>query len=277
MPNTLGIVCVHYDPKKLASTVLALDRIRRCAPAPALHSIFVANHETVGVALNALGVNLGESSEVLRHNNAGMEFGAYQAGLDRLLGASNPDWVLFANDTFATHHSFGAVHRNKLVAELGRSFDFPAIIGQVVSLPRSYRMEGLRTHRWITTNLFALNRAALRALDGRVYRAELESLVTETSHMEKFFAPELDLVLREHLEAWLFRARPGWHWYDSAPLQRANAEKMARKARSILQEKYLAALLEDLGAEFVNLNELSVLQKLRREVERKLFSLKYPV
>ncbi|MBC8054961.1 MAG: hypothetical protein H7Y61_00100 [Rhizobiales bacterium] len=252
-------------------TLQALGLIERAAPA--LHSVFVANHKAAADALEVAHARPGGSSEVLRHDNSGMEFGAYQAGLDRLLGACDPDWVLFANDTFATHHSFGAVHRTKLAADLNRSFEHPAIIGQVVSWPRSFQLDGLRTHRWMTTNLFALNRAALRALDRRVYWPGIESLVTETSEMKNFFAPNVDRVLREHLEAWLFRARPGWHWYASDPLQPANAAKMARKARSILQEKYLAALLESLGAEFVNLNELSVSRKVLREAERKFFAL----
>lgn len=81
------------------------------------------------------------------------------------------------------------------------------------------------------------------------------------------------MFLREHLEAWLFRARPGWHWYASDPLSAANAMKMARKARSILQEKYLSAVLENVGAEFVNLKELSVRDKLLSKAECKLFDL----
>ena len=47
---------------------------------------------------------------------------------------------------------------------------------------------------------------------------------------------------------------------------------MAHKARSIIQEKYLGALLEDRAAEFVNLDELSVPRKLARAIERKLFA-----
>ena len=49
--------------------------------------------------------------------------------------------------------------------------------------------------------------------------------------------------------------------------------KMARKARSILQEKYLSAVLENVGAEFVNLKELSVRVKLLSKAECKLFDL----
>ena len=265
---SVAVVCVHYDAAKLAPTLRALERIGRAVTVQ--QRVFVANHENAYLALQASPAAR-EGGVVLRHDNSGMEFGASQAGLERLLATHDPDWVLFANDTFATHHSFGTVYRRKLAAELGRHHSVAAIIGQVVALPRSFRVEGLRTHRWVTTNLFALNRAALRALGGRVYSTALDARVVETDAMADFFAPQIDPVLREHLEVWLFRAHPGWHWYDSDPLTAANAAKMARKARSILQEKFLSAALEDAAAEFVNLAELSVRDKLLREAERRLF------
>ena len=271
MSQSVGIVCAHYDPAKVDQTLRILGRIKRHVPA--LHSVFVANHDSAWRALQASPAIGGSSTTVLRHDNSGMEFGASQAGLDRLLADHDPEWVLFANDTVATHHSFGTIYRRKLAAELGRRREVPAIIGQVVSLPRSFQIEGRRTHRWITTNLFALNRAALRVLDGRVYRIDLDARVTETSEMADFFALQVDPVLREHLEAWLFRAHPGWHWYASDPLSAINMTKMARKARSILQEKYLSAVLEDVGAEFVNVKELSVRDKLLSKAECKLFDL----
>ena len=255
----------------MSQTVCSIDRIKHRIPAQ--KTVYVANHETAWSALHALTTKPAASVEAIRHDNSGMEFGAYQAGADRLLRDLDPEWVLFANDTFATHHPFGKVHRNKLVLELSRTLDFPAVIGQVVSLPRSYQIDGLRTHRWMTTNLFALNRAALHALDGKLRWPELDALVIETCEVSKFFAPSLDLLLREHLEAWLFRAHQGWHWYASAPLEKPNVLKMAHKARSILQEKYLAALLESMGTEFIDLNDLSVSQKMLRELERKYFVL----
>lgn len=271
MANRLGVICVHYDSNKVIPTLRSLDRITNAARAK--RTVFVANQDSARIALAQHAASR-EASVVIQHDNSGMEFGAYQAGLDRLLAEFEPEWVLFANDTFSTHHSFGAVYCEKLVGDLARDFAHPALVGQVVSLPRSYEIEGLRTHRWMTTNLFALNRAAIRALNARVYRPDLDSLVTATSEMSAFFSSRVDAVLREHLEAWLFRAHAGWHWYASEPLQPANARRMARKARSILQEKYLAALLEDRSAAFVDLNDLSFSKKLLREFDRRMFSLK---
>lgn len=86
-----------------------------------------------------------------------------------------------------------------------------------------------------------------------------------------FFADSVDPVLRVHLEVWLFRTRQGPHSYGSEPLQPHNTAKMARKARSILYEKHPAAALDACGAEFFDLNELTMPQKIQRKIDDKLF------
>lgn len=268
----IAIVCVHYEPKNVALTLQSLNRIVRSIGAT--HAVFVANQHAVWTALTNVRPLLDEcATEVCEHDNTGMEFGAYQAGLNQVITRFDPAWVLFVNDTFATHHSFGTVYRRKLAEAFGGHYPSAAIIGRVDALPRSFEVQGLRTHRWVTTNLFALNRKALNTLGNRMYSPEINQLVGDTCQSEEFFAPQVDPVLRGHLEAWLFRAHPGPHWYASEPLTGANAAKMARKARSILQEKFLSAALDAAAAQFVNLNELSMRDKLVREVEQKLFGL----
>ena len=104
---------------------------------------------------------------VLLHDNSGLEFGAYQAGVERLLAAGEPDWTVILNDTFAIHQCFSRPMRRHFVHAVTTIDDqeTPIVVGQVESLPRSFDLLGLRMHRWITTNVFAVNRGALRALD----------------------------------------------------------------------------------------------------------------
>jgi hypothetical protein len=269
----IAIVCAFYYPEHVGQTIRALDRIRSAVPTTL--SVFVANSSEARTRL-AAAPSPGGVVELLSHDNSGMEFGAYQAGLDRVLERSDPDWVVFANDTFSTHVSFATPYHRRLVAELARSSPFPAVVGQVEALRRSYGICGLRAHRWITTNLFALDRAAIEGLARRVYWTDVDAQIVETADPEKFFAASLDPAIREQLEAWLFKARPGWHWYGAQALQAANAARMCRKARSILQEKYLSAALEAQSAEFIDLKQLSVREKLRRLVDDRLFKLRNP-
>lgn len=263
---TVGVVCSHYYTKYLYRTLHALKGI--FSEAAPVYSVCVANSRDCEASLIEHARHVLVPFEIVSHDNKGLEFGAYQVGVDRLLAKTNPDWILIANDTFATHSHFTPTERGKLRSEMLQLREFATIIGQVETLPRSFQLEGRRTHRWVTTNLFVINQSALKALDGRIYRPEIESLVAETSDRANFFSAGLDPILHQHLDGWLFNEHPGSGWYAASPLTEANATRMAHKARSILQEKGLAAQLEAHGAEFADLKQLSVPQKVRRAIER---------
>lgn len=269
--STVGIVCVHYHPEYATPTLRMVERVVQGKNV--LGSVHVANQESAAVALQAAGLGRDAgATKLLRHDNSGQEFGAYQAGLEALLGAADPDWVLVFNDTFATHDNFASPYRERLRGELFHIRAHPTIVGQVEAIARSYRLAGLRTHRWVRSNVFALNRAALQALERRIYVPEFDAAVVETADPAQFFAPVVDAVLAEHLRMWLFTPRTGAvHWYGAAPLEAANVARMARKARSILQEKYLSARLDENATEFADVRQIGVAGRARRTIEDKLF------
>ena len=260
----VGIVCVLYYEDYVGPTLRALDRIR--SEIGASRTVLVANGTS---ALPAILRNDAARNDVdiIEHDNRGAEFGAYQAGIDRLLASGQPGWVIFANDTFSTHGHFGSVHRRRLVSELARDREHPTIVGRVESLNRSFELAGHRSHRWVTTSIFAINSAALHTLEHRVYCPTLESLVDETADPARFFAPDVSPVLRNHVANWLFGSGPYPTWYAASALTSQNAAKMARKARAILQEMHLSALLEAVGAEFVDLKNLSRREKVLSKLE----------
>jgi hypothetical protein len=129
-------------------------------------------------------------------------------------------------------------------------------------------------HRWITTNAFAVNRGALRALMRRLRCAEPDELVPGSTPAKAFFSAQLDPVLREHLSNWLFVPGGPLSWYRAAPLDEQNAAALARKARSILQEKYLSARLEAAGTIFVDIKQMSASEKLLQRVDAAVFALR---
>jgi hypothetical protein len=209
------------------------------------------------------------TAEIVQHDNSGAEFGGYQAGVERLKEAGMPPWVVLANDTFSTHDHFGTIERRRLVDQLATDKDHPTIVGRVESLPRSFELAGHRSHRWITTNIFAVNSAALRALHHRIYDGALEALVAETADARAFFAPDISPILRSHVASWLFGNENHYPtWYAASPLTAQNAVKMARKARAILQEMHLSASLEASGAEFVDLKTMTTHEKVVSKLER---------
>jgi hypothetical protein len=269
-----AIVSVHYYPEYVEESLRHWGEM--CERLRPKRCVLVANNPTVLLALQEAARRSAYASSVLLHDNSGLEFGAYQAGVERLLTAGEPDWTVILNDTFAIHQCFSGPMRRHLVHAVTTIDDqeTPIVVGQVESLPRSFDLLGLRMHRWITTNAFAVNRGALRALMRRLRCAEPDELVAGSTPAKAFFSAQLDPVLREHLSNWLFVPGGPLSWYRAAPLDEQNAAALARKARSILQEKYLSARLEAAGTIFVDIKQMSASEKLLQRVDAAVFALR---
>jgi hypothetical protein len=120
----------------------------------------------------------------------------------------------------------------------------PEAAGVVSTSPiGSFNLQGLSLDRWISTWAFVINHAGLRALSGRIYDPALDELVPGGVSSDAFWHASLDQQLVDHLNVWLFGNSGHHRWYAAEPLNPHNAESFARKARSILQEKYLSARL----------------------------------
>jgi hypothetical protein len=270
--TTVAIVCVHYYAQHRRLTLKKLGAIaQRVQP---LATVLVANGTEVHEALRAQPAGFEPPAALLRHDNTGLEFGAYQAGMQQVLKMHDPDWLVIANDTFAAHSNFALGYRRNLVREIGLERDCPAIVGAVYALRRSFALLGLRAHRWVQSNVFALNRAAVQALGARLYDPTVDEMVVASPDPDRFFSEDMDPVLRDHIGSWLFGNRPCANlWYGHEPLSEANCEKMARKARAILHEKYLSARLDAVGAEFVNFRDLGRRDNLVRKIEDTVWSI----
>jgi len=273
-PSRAAVVSVHYYPEYIEQSLRHLRQM--CELLQPERCVLVANNAAVLPALQQAAARSRCASSVLLHDNSGLEFGAYQAGVDRLLRAGEPDWTVILNDTFAIHQCFSRPMRRHFVDAVTTigDRDTPIAVGQVESLPRSFDLLGLRMHRWITTNVFAVNRGALRALSHRLRCVEPDELVTGSPPAETFFSTRLDPVLREHLGRWLFVPAGESSWYRAAPLDAENAPAFARKACSILQEKYLSARLEAAATIFVDVKQLSGSERLLQRVEAMVFTLR---
>ena len=268
----VAVISVHYYEHHLTRSLEQLQSI--CAALGAARCVVVSNNPALATTLREIKARTGFIDDVLQHNNSGLEFGAYQAGLDHLRDASDPDWIVVVNDTLAIHQCFASPMRASLVRHVTAAgpADFPIVVGQVETLGRSYALEGMRTHRWVTTNVFALNRTGLRRLDNRIYRPDLGRLIETSGDRAHFFSDDMDPVLREHLDRWLFEPNGTAGWYDAAPLDSSNAAKYASKARSIVQEKFLSAQLDSFGTLFVDIKLLSRMDRLRCDAEKRWFA-----
>ena len=199
----IAVVSVHYYARYLERRLRDLHKV--CAGLKPDTCVVVANNPVLMPRLQKSMSDSPHIKAVRLHDNTGMEFGAYQAGIDYVLANGEPDWIVILNDTFAIHQCFSTPLRRNFVRHIAatRDLDTPIIVGQVESIPRSYRLQGFRTHRWVTTNVFGLNRAALRALQYKVYSPDIDGLISTSARIENFFSSEVDPVLKQHLANWL--------------------------------------------------------------------------
>jgi hypothetical protein len=183
-------------------------------------------------------------AHVLRHDNTGLEFGAYQLGLDDLRRTHADDLpCLFANDTVGTHYPITTFYLRKFSSAAQEHLGSNAIVGLVDSAPRRLELCGLHTSRWVRSNLFVMDRHALESIHNQMYVARLDACINDSPKEEDFFADSIGPSLRSHLSRWLFSGSPD-AWYKSEPLSLDNHRRMAAKARSILQELFLSMRLE---------------------------------
>lgn len=266
--GSIGLTCVFYYAPYVRPTLRALADLRSTLAAS--HCVLVANSEPAYEALLRWSTNTLDDCKIVRHDNTGQEFGAYQVGADHLNDLGAMQWMVVANDTFAVHDHFGSPYRRRLREELCVARTYPAIVGRCESLRRAYSIAGVRTHRWMRSDLFAVNHDAYVAAGRRLYRPEVDAFVKAVSEPDAFFSEEVSEVLRNHLQNWLFGTSQGAHWYDHRALTTESAASLAIKARSILQELYLSALLDEAGAEFCDLRHVRFGDRLLLRLEQQL-------
>jgi hypothetical protein len=252
----VAVVSTHYYPEYLARSVRFAQRAARDLQASVC--ALVANQPSLVAPLSRQATGFDAEAIVHAHDNTGMEFGAYQAGLDAVLRRGDVDWLLVLNDSSSVHQSFNGERLKQIRWHVAwrRLHAAPDGIGQVESIAEPFTIAGCTTRRWMTSNIFALNRPALDGLGRRLFCPEIDGLIAGGPTLDTFYADELDPVLRARISAWLFDVTAPVHWYGAAPLDATNHARFARKARSIVQEMYLAARLERMGAEFLDVRWL---------------------
>lgn len=242
---TYDLIVAAYAPARYRQTLQTVSMLAEVLPLRRI--VLVLNGPAIGGAEDA-SERLGRDVEIVRHDNVGREFGAYQAGLDHLR-ADLADGVVIVNDTLGSHQPVTRPWLKAFVSALFRGNDPGFVAGTLQISERRMELDGMTSSRWIRSNLVGLDRAALDAIAHRLFIPPVETFVRSTPDPDRFFAPEVGPALAAHLKSWLFSTE-GLRWYGAEPLTAANAARMAEKARSILQEKHLSFRLDTAGMAF---------------------------
>ena len=187
------------------------------------------------------------ASELIRHDNSGVEFGGYQAGIDRLSSAL-PDRLIILNDTLGTHDLMSEPMLSGFLRRLRFDLD-RFVVGKIDDSHRRLTLDGLWATRWIRSHLMGFDRSAIDAIDSRLYHPHIDALIRPVGNVDAFFDRAIGAGVRELISLFLFKPGP-WSWYAAEPLNEANCAAMAVKARAILQEKYLSMKLESRDTAF---------------------------
>lgn len=242
---THDLIVAAYAPARYRPTLQTVAMLAEVLPLRRI--VLVLNGSAIGGAEDASD-RLGRAVETIRHDNVGREFGAYQAGLDHCR-ADLADGVVIVNDTLGSHQPVTRPWLKAFVDVLSRNADPGFVAGTLQISERRMELDGMTSSRWIRSNLIGLDRAALDALDHRIFVPKVEDFVRTTDDVDRFFTPDVGPALAAHLRSWLFSSE-GLRWYGAQPLTSDNAARMAEKARSILQEKHLSCRLDTAGMAF---------------------------
>ena len=247
----LWLIALVYHPSYLAHLVSIVRRISAMRP---LH--------LVSIVINGTDISphdaenhfdgLARKRIIHQHDNSGLEFGAYQAGLDLLRSSDDGDFdLIILNDTIGIHYPLN----NETLSAFVRTLTIEPwpcrAVGMIDTVPRALSIDGFWTSRWVRSNLMGFDAEAISRIGYRIYVPAIDEYVTATADVQSFFSSSVGRSLQDHISSWLF-ATSGHRWYGGAPLVPENAAKLAAKARSILQEKYLSMRLEQVFAAFLH-------------------------
>ncbi|WP_139234296.1 hypothetical protein [Methylobacterium pseudosasicola] len=251
------IMVVYYDTyiENMVSTIKKLCYIG------GISDVVIVNNNNISGLLAVAQKKLSVLNiDVVEHDNSGAEFGAYQAGLNHLIGKDLGQFnLVIANETLGKHYMFFNQHASAFFKSFYQARHGAVACGFVAYAEKRLRIGELYSSRWLQSNLIGLSYSAIERLDFQLYNESLNKLVLSSSAERDMFDVEIGRELADRLRDWLFRPVGGW--YGASPLNKGNANFFRNKARSIIQEMHLSMRLEDRDVAIVHYR-ITFLQRL---------------
>ncbi|HIF9248507.1 TPA: hypothetical protein ACX6Q2_003411 [Photobacterium damselae] len=231
------IVFVSYYPeyfKKSLDKLISLNREN------------ISDLNIVVVNNNASNNLIGENKtyDLLVGDNSYWEFSGWEQGLDFLnkkYDLKDEDIIIFANDTFCQHRSFGVIDKYIFEKGFNRLYEEKNIaIGDVDSFGKSFEICSHTQKEWISTYLFGMHYGTVKKI---LPLSSLKSLEDEIFFLNgEIKGIDISISLRKHLENWLL-PNDNTGWYKA---RKSDDNILKRKLLAILHEKKLSCnLLEN--------------------------------
>jgi hypothetical protein len=181
-------------------------------------------------------INQGEISG----DNTNWEFSGWDKGIS-LLKIEDNDVIVFANDTFLTHRSWGKFDQLRFKKSINKLIvgNNQGICGEVHKFSGFYKVFGYRSDRWVCTYLFALTGGIVNKIN-KISLSEiaLSKAIIGIENHNILWGDEVSLNLQYRIQRWLYPPVGilGWRKANDA-----TDNIKLRKAKTILNEKWLSA------------------------------------
>lgn len=219
-------------------------------------------------------------AHVIRGNNVLREFSGWESGLDyaRSIGVDlDKHLLIFANDTFCYHNSFGPISRfafARAFKQLMNSPQVAGLAGEVWTFGGVYEVDGFTADRWVATYLFAISGETVKKIGSICPDPPIERFHALDSDQLQF-SGILSPNLASHLIRWLSGGTSA-SWKNHAKADISGLERLRGKANAIICEKYLSAKVIFIGGLLIDVFESRWIRQFRRfeniyaRIEKKL-------
>lgn len=239
---TMKLVCYLFDLDALANLAAQVSRINGLLAIDGLAVVYRNGLSAESIVGSFSSTSPTLKCDVYPYAGKDWEFGAYQHGIDQIVG--DGDDLIVLNDTVGKNYPLfqDDLRRFAQQIEIARTSDVPSMVGKVESIGIQFSLCDCKFDRWIRSNLFYLNASALDSIGRRVFEDSV------------FSAPRVDgasfslgLPASESLEIYLARwmspdpAHRGWLAHSGKD---SVSDAVRRdKTGSIVSEKFLSARL----------------------------------
>lgn len=184
-------------------------------------------------------------------DNTNWEFSGWDKGISSL-DIKDGDVVVFANDTFRHHRSWGRYDQwrfKKAIIKLSASNE-QGICGEVHKFSGIYQVLGVRSDRWVCTYLFALTGGVINKLNKvSLDESSLSGEIISINNEKIVWGGGVSLNLQTRIQKWLYPPGGVLGWRKS---HSSNDAIKLRKAKTILNEKWLSAYCSSNGITIID-------------------------
>ena len=232
----MNLICYIYYADAVSHVLRLIARLQRQLQISEVMVVY--NHSNISMLTLPPG---GATWYLLPYDGTDWEFGAYQFGLNQL-NRDKVEGVLVFNDTAGRNYPLFHSNLRELarLCEESTLVPHPVLAGKLESQGQDFEIRGLPFNSWIRSNIFFVNRAGLEALSWRLFDSAMFDASTCIEGVVST-GGVTSANLETHIANWLGAGTYKNGWIEHAGKAAVSNSLLARKAGSILLEKYLSA------------------------------------